>query len=88
MSGDSNKYHPRPTPTEVDLNLLRYLQDELHAVKDGFDTTLDIEITNEAPQTPKEGMLRIADGTGWNPDGTGKGLFIYTGSAWMNLASW
>mgnify|MGYP001606876630 FL=1 len=36
-----------------------------------------------APATPPEGLLAYADGTNWNPLGTGiAGVYIYEGGAW------
>lgn len=38
-----------------------------------------------APERPREGMVVHADGTNWNPGGTGRGLYLYTSSAWSKL---
>jgi hypothetical protein len=38
-----------------------------------------------APSKPREGMVANADGTNWNPGGTGAGLYQYLASAWVKL---
>lgn len=37
-----------------------------------------------APSKPREGMIRFADGTSWNP-GSGRGLYQYVSGAWVKL---
>lgn len=41
--------------------------------------------THVVPARPKEGMIRLADGTDWNP-GSGMGLYQYRSGVWMFLA--
>lgn len=43
-----------------------------------------LTITHVAPVKLHEGMIRIADGTNWDP-GSGAGLYIYLGAAWNKL---
>jgi hypothetical protein len=36
-----------------------------------------------APANPSEGLLAYADGTNWDPDGTGRaGIYLYTSAVW------
>lgn len=51
----------------------------LNALADG-----QIDETTVAPAKPRTGMLRLADGTNWNP-GAGAGLYLYQGGAWTKL---
>lgn len=37
-----------------------------------------------APAKPRDGDIRYADGTTWNP-GSGAGIYWYNGSAWAKL---
>ena len=37
-----------------------------------------------APAKPREGMIRLADGTRWNP-GSGAGVYAYYNGAWRIL---
>lgn len=41
-------------------------------------------VTNVEPLRPTEGMVRIADGTNWDP-GSGAGMYLYLGGAWNKL---
>jgi len=34
---------------------------------------------------PRNGDIRYADGTNWNPGGTGEGIYAYTNGAWAKL---
>lgn len=43
-----------------------------------------IEKTYAAPAKPREGDIRLADGTQWNP-GSGAGTYAYYNSAWHFL---
>ena len=59
------------TSQNVDLNAARRSQGVL-------------DPTYVAPTKPREGDLRLADGTSWNP-GSGAGFYGYYGSAWVKL---
>ena len=45
---------------------------------------LRLEQTNVAPVKPRDGDIRYADGTNWNP-GSGVGVYAYIGGAWTKL---
>ena len=45
---------------------------------------LRLEQTNVAPEKPRDGDIRYADGTNWNPGG-GIGIYAYIGGAWTKL---
>lgn len=44
-----------------------------------------LSVQNAEPAKPRDGMVAHADGTNWNPGGTGKGLYVYSTSAWVKL---
>ena len=46
---------------------------------------LRLEQTNVAPVKPRDGDIRYADGTNWNP-GSGVGIYAYIGTAWTKLS--
>ena len=50
-----------------------------------FDAGIRLRKQTYAPVTPLEGMVYFADGTSWNPGGTGKGLYFYDGSAYSKM---
>lgn len=43
-----------------------------------------LEKTYVVPAKPREGDIRFADGTNWNPGG-GKGIYFYDGTSWVKL---
>lgn len=44
-----------------------------------------LRVLNVAPKKPREGMLVQADGTNWNPGGTGAGVYNYRSGAWVKI---
>lgn len=43
-----------------------------------------LEPTHVAPDKPRDGMVRLADGADWNP-GLGAGVYCYYNSTWNKL---
>ena len=81
-----NRWTPNPAPVGNE-NLSDYLFHELNRLSDVL-FNLDImrlEETNVAPAKPRNGDIRYADGTNWNPGGTGEGIYAYTDDAWAKL---
>jgi hypothetical protein len=81
-----NRWTPNPAPVGNE-NLSDYLFHELNRLSDVL-FNLDImrlEETNVAPAKPRNGDIRYADGTNWNPGGTGEGIYAYTNDAWAKL---
>ena len=66
--------------------LKRFLREELVSVQTALDHVSNgyLEVTTVAPSKPRDGMLRRADGTNWNP-GSGAGVYCYYASAWHFL---
>lgn len=80
----TTRYRPQPF-VERD-NLLQYLKRELDRIGRVIDALQDdgYEATTVAPSRPRDGMVRLADGTAWNP-GSGQGLYVYYNGAWHSL---
>lgn len=78
-------YVVSPMPERVE-DLSRWLQQELALVSATLDIALarQVEFLNVAPSKPREGDVRGADGTNWNP-GAGKGVYVYYTGAWRLL---
>lgn len=78
-------YAPSEPPTNAD-HLRYYIKDEL--LKVGAVLQLlaagHIDKTFAAPVKPREGDIRLADGTQWNP-GSGQGVYCYYNGAWRFL---
>ena len=83
-----NRRAPNPAPVNPE-DLPDYLFNELNRLGDilfNLDT-FRLEPTNVAPTKPRDGDIRYADGTNWNP-GSGQGIYAYIddGSpAWEKL---
>ena len=80
-----NRWTPNPAPINND-QLSDYLFHELNRLSD-IIFNLDVmrlEQTNVAPNKPRDGDIRYADGTNWNP-GSGTGIYAYVGGSWTKL---
>lgn len=80
-------YEPGPLPTDgEDLGI--YVVTELKRLGDVLfnQATFRLERTHEAPQRPRGGDVRYADGSNWNP-GSGEGIYFFkeSTSAWVKL---
>lgn len=86
MSFDYPKvYINEPPPTNPD-NLAEFLDRQLRlisianqALNEGVIDPVNVEPTNK-----RDGMIRYADGTDWNP-GSGEGFYGYENGAWVKL---
>ena len=77
-------YAPGEPPTSDEL--ANFLREELQKINAAI-TALSLGHLDKsfvAPTKPREGDLRFADGTTWNP-GSGKGIYYYNGTAWVFL---
>lgn len=79
-------YEPEVPPTD-ESQLAFYLQTELQRIASAISDAQHADTAKEyvEPTKPREGMVRFADGTNWNP-GNGEGLYIYRSGAWARLA--
>lgn len=71
-------------PSKAD-ELPRYLATELKNIQTAIALLAagHIDVTYSEPSKPRDGDLRYADGTIWNP-GSGKGLYRYD----VDIANW
>lgn len=85
MAGERNISEVQPLPSQA-ADIARYLQETLRDFNRRL-TELEVSLSKlqyVAPTKLREGMIRFADGTTWDP-GSGKGLYIYYNSAWNKL---
>lgn len=77
------RYNPIPSPEEYNSP---YLYNELRKLKESIDQIVDghMEQSNVAPSRPRDGDIRYADGTNWDP-GSGEGVYAYYNSTWNKL---
>jgi hypothetical protein len=78
-------YAPNSPPQDP-ANLPQYVYDELLRISAVFELAAarSVEFYHTAPVRPREGMVRGADGSDWDP-GSGKGVYVYYDSAWHKL---
>ena len=81
-------YYPNPLPlNEEDLGL--YVTNELKRLGDVIfnQATFRLERTHAPPDKPRGGDIRYADGSNWDPIGSGEGIYFYKEgtSAWVKL---
>ncbi|HYE38158.1 hypothetical protein [Methylocaldum sp.] len=78
-------YQPN-TPPEDPKDIKLYLQEELNLIAAAMQLGISrhVEFLHTAPARPREGMVRGADGTDWNP-GSGKGVYVYYNASWNKL---
>lgn len=78
-------YAPGIVPEKPE-DLQRFLQEELTKIAAVVQAVAlgQLDKTHVAPPKPREGMIRLADGTQWNP-GSGQGVYCYYNSAWRFL---
>ena len=81
--GQVVRYVPGQVP---EGDLVRFLRQELQAISFAISAVQDgqIDVTTVAPSKPRDGMLRRADGTSWNP-GSGAGVYCFYGAVWHYL---
>lgn len=80
----SRQYTPGPLPVDAPP----WIQRELMSISDasfGSAPYLLLQVQNVEPAKPRDGMVVVADGTNWNPGGTGAGLYARIGGAWVKL---
>lgn len=84
-NSNMTSYQPGDPPADPS-QLQRFLREELLKQKVAFDALADgfLPVVYAAPPKPRDGMLRNADGTQWNP-GAGAGLYRYGFGAWHFL---
>jgi len=80
------RYAPSPPPAKPE-ELSAYLSREFQRMSEVITNIADgnYDVTYVAPAKPRQGDIRFADGTDWNP-GSGEGLYIYlSAGSWSKL---
>lgn len=78
-------YSPQPVPSNP-ADLANYLRTELAAIQNVISILAagHIDMTYAAPDKPRDGDIRLADGTSWNP-GSGQGVYCHYNNTWNKL---
>ncbi|MEH6435773.1 hypothetical protein [Massilia sp. DD77] len=79
------QYKPDPVPSDP-KEFARYLDAELHKIAAVLTLVAagHIDKVFAEPAKPRDGDLRYADGTEWNP-GSGEGIYRFNGTTWIFL---
>lgn len=82
----ASAFYAPAEPPEDQAAMRYYIKDEL--LKVGAVLQLlaagHVDKVNAPPSKPREGDIRLADGTQWNP-GSGAGVYAYYGGTWKFL---
>ena len=86
INSSSVHYAPNSVPDISDLKLKAFLTIELRNLQIAINLLAagHLDTSYAAPTKLREGDIRLADGTSWNP-GSGKGVYCYYSSAWHLL---
>ena len=83
---NSVEYSPNQPPNNS-ADLQRYLIDEFQRISTAINALSagHLDISYAAPDKPRSGDIRYADGTTWNP-GSGEGVYRYSlAGTWVFL---
>ena len=81
------RFNPNPAPVAQE-QLPDYLFNELNRLGAILlnQSLFRLEPTYVAPTKPRIGDIKYADGTQWDPGGTGEGIYLFnSSSAWTKL---
>ena len=81
------RYTPGPVPDNAE-DIPAYLRQEFNRMSGIINNIADghFDVSNTAPDKPRTGDIRYADGSDWNPGATGEGVYIYLSTgAWSKL---
>ena len=87
MSRDYLKFNPAASPTTVE-ELPTFIDNSLLEIKASLDIARDghLEVVYAEPDKPYQGDIRYADGTTWNPESGGEGIYFYNAAGtWTKL---
>jgi len=76
------QYSPGPVPSNPTA-IPAYLEEEFNKIAVAVQRLADghIDVTYAPPTKVRQGDIRYADGTLWDP-GSGHGLYVYNGMVW------
>ena len=83
----SVQYAPGAIPADPQ-DLILFFTAELQRISSAIQALAmgHLDESFVVPKKPRDGDIRFADGTTWNP-GSGKGFYSYFGAAWHLLSS-
>lgn len=81
----SIQYSPGQVPSDP-AQMQAFMRDELNKMAAAINALAAGHLDKQtvAPLKPRDGDIRYADGTSWNP-GAGVGIYAFLGAAWVKL---
>ena len=78
MSREYARFDPAPMPTDVE-ELPTYLYNTLLEIRAAIEVVRNghLDVVYAEPDKPYQGDIRYADGTTWNPESGGEGIYFY-----------
>lgn len=78
-------YAPTDPPDDP-ARMGAYIKDELLKIGATLEALArgHVDMAYVAPTKPRDGDIRLADGTSWNP-GAGRGIYAYFNNVWNKL---
>ena len=79
-----NKYFPNKSPNKYEEG---FISNELSKISFAIDQVSmgHLDVQNAVPDKPRQGDIKYADGSNWNPSG-GEGIYFFNAAgAWVKL---
>lgn len=85
MARIATSYQPADPPSDP-AQLQRFLREELNRLQAAINAVADgfLPVVYAPPDKPRDGAIRNADGSSWNP-GSGPGLYRFGAGTWHFL---
>lgn len=85
QQGALTRYQPAQVPSDASA-LQEFLRNEFQKLAEAISAVADgqYDVTHVEPGRPREGMVRFADGSDWDP-GSGRGFYGFSNGAWRFL---
>lgn len=83
----SVQYAPTEPPQDA-AEMRRFLFEEFRKIQVAIYALAagHLDVTHAAPAKPRQGDIRYADGTNWNPAAGGEGIYFYNAAgSWVKL---
>lgn len=79
------QYNPGNVPADP-AQMQAFLREELNKMAAAINALAAGHLDKQtvAPAKPRDGDIRYADGTAWNP-GAGAGIYYFNGTVWTKL---
>jgi hypothetical protein len=87
--GPTFAFTPEPPPdSDSPGELKSWVNRQFERLNDALNSIVpgSMDQLHAAPSKPRDGMVRLADGTDWNP-GFGAGPYVFQDGAWRPMAS-